>query len=115
MDNLTTTHITGRTAITVADLLGVQLRKHADPTDGAREIADDEARRICGEDPALVYVDSSEVAEALADDDIHNLRADAGRAGDPEQVALCDAALAGSTPALVACARAIADAHASRS
>lgn len=149
MDMKTNT-ITGRTAIIVADMLGIQLHKAASPTDtcpdcegtghevgsseecdcddstdatccarcggsgdlgSAREITADEAILLAEEAPALVYVDSDEVAAAIESERIVSLREEAaGR--DDTQVALCDAALDGSVAARVECARAIASARA---
>ena len=128
--------ITGRTAITAAQIFGLQLRKHADPIEGAREVTADEARRICAEDPALVYVDSAEVTAEMPADQLYNLRADAAAAGDLDQVALCTMAIDGTIwpgdhlgisagmaarlatmskqDAAVACALAIAEAAAQR-
>ena len=50
-----TTTITGTAAIDFATRTGAQLFKHADPTDGAREITVDEARAIAREDVGLVW------------------------------------------------------------
>ena len=48
----------------------------------------------------------------LADSTIIALRAEAGNAGDSEQVAICDRALTGETGALEECARVISAADA---
>lgn len=48
--------IHGNKAIAIAEETGRKLAKHADPTEGAREITIDEARAIVKEDPSLVYV-----------------------------------------------------------
>ncbi len=46
----------------------------------------------------------------IDDDEIDDLRTEAGQAGDREQVAICDRALDGDLPARAECARVIADA-----
>jgi len=48
--------VRGTEAIELAEAAGLQLHKHADPTEGARELSLDEAREVAKEDPSLVYV-----------------------------------------------------------
>lgn len=50
--------LTGRAAITYAETHGMMLRKHADPTEGARDgLTADEAREVARIDPSLVWVE----------------------------------------------------------
>lgn len=116
----TTRTITGLTAILVAQRLGLPLRKRADPTEGARDgLTADEARAICRQDPSLIYVDSTEVAAAVSDDEIDGLRAASGSCGDLEMVAICDGALLRGTIMRdryrVECVRALAEGWAQES
>lgn len=54
---MTTTILTGREAIKAAEERGLELKKYADPVEGAREgLTVEEARQIAHEDPSLVYV-----------------------------------------------------------
>lgn len=48
--------IRGAKAIELAETTGVKLHKHADPTEGARDLTLEEAREIVKEDPSLVFV-----------------------------------------------------------
>lgn len=50
--------------------------------------------------------------ETLTTDQIRQLRTEAGQAGDLDQVALCDKALAGDREAREECARVISDTEA---
>lgn len=85
-----TSKITGRTALTLAEAFNLELHKHADPTEGARDgLTVAEAREIAREDARLVWVD----AEDLPDAAIRGLRSDAAAAGNLGQVSLCDVAL----------------------
>lgn len=130
---MTTTNLTGRLAITVADMLGLTLNKYADPTDPdatrAAGISVEVAREIAKQDPSLLWLDGEQVAAVIDDDAIRALRDEAMRAGDYEQAALCIAAIGdrldqnGMTPtqvaalrasSRVACARVIAEARARR-
>lgn len=55
---LTWTTLTGHDAIAYAAEHGLTLRKHADPTEGAREgLSVEEAREIAAEDPSLVWLE----------------------------------------------------------
>lgn len=48
--------VRGAKAIELAESTGAQLHKHADPTEGARDLTIEEAREVAKEDPNLVYV-----------------------------------------------------------
>lgn len=48
----------------------------------------------------------------ITTDQIEQLRTEAGAAGDSDQVAICDRALAGDREAVAECARVISDAEA---
>jgi hypothetical protein len=50
--------------------------------------------------------------ETITNEQIETLRAEAGQAGDLDQVAVCDAALAGDESARRKCVRVISDAEA---
>jgi len=61
-----TTIITGLDAIRYATSTpGTVLRKHADPTDGPREVSIDEARAIAREDAGLIYADTRTITVAI--------------------------------------------------
>lgn len=61
-----TTFITGLEAIRYATATpGTVLRKHADPTDGPREVSVDEARTIAREDAGLIYADTRTITVAI--------------------------------------------------
>jgi hypothetical protein len=65
---MSTTNITGRAAITLAEAFGLTLNKHADPTDDgetrAAGISVDVAREVVKQDPALVFVTVAAVVAA---------------------------------------------------
>jgi hypothetical protein len=93
----TTSTITGRAAITLAETFGLTLNKHADPTDDsetrAAGISVEVAREVAKQDPGLIWLDGAAVASAVADAQIEQLRAEAAEAGDDVQVEICDVAL----------------------
>lgn len=55
--------ISGIAAVEIAEKVGVDLNKYADPTEGARTVSVNEARDIAREDPGLIYVSLEEVLE----------------------------------------------------
>ena len=55
---MNTTTLTGFAAIAYAVRFGLDLNKHADPTEGSRVVDIDEARAIAKEDPALVWIEA---------------------------------------------------------
>jgi len=95
--------LTGHDAIEHAERYGLTLRKFTDPTEGARYgLTMEEARAIASEDPSLIWV-ADVSPETLAE-----LRTESAEAGDEEQVAICNRALAGDHDALVECEEVIA-------
>lgn len=125
--------LTGRTAISVAERLGLTLGKYADPTEEARTgLTVEQARDLARQDPALIWIDGAAVSEAIDDAAIHTLSAEAATVGDWRQVHICTVALADHetcdydggrlvdfdgapttrSAARVECARSIADARA---
>jgi hypothetical protein len=95
------TKITGRIAITLAEMLGLPLCKYTDPTDDAETraagVSVEVAREIVKQDPSLVWIDRTRVADVISDDRISALRAEAVAAGDYNQADLCDRALSYDT------------------
>lgn len=51
------TKLTGTDAIEYAEAHNLPLHKHADPTEGAREVSVEEAREIAAEDPSLIWIE----------------------------------------------------------
>ncbi len=67
-----TVRLTGRAALDYAARHGLELCKHSDPTEGAREgLSVDEAERIAREDAELVYLDAP-VVYRIAPRDSHD-------------------------------------------
>ena len=48
--------VRGAKAIELAESTGAKLHKHADPTEGARDLTIEEAREVAKEDQSLVFV-----------------------------------------------------------
>lgn len=97
MTDTTSKHITGYAALALADMLGMPLRKHADPIEGALDnVTIALGRDIARQDASLLWLHGDDVAEALDDENIMLLRQQAAEAGDMDQVALCDRALYGT-------------------
>lgn len=62
------TTLTGLSAIEYAEATGGTLRKHADPTEGAREgLNPSEARDVAAQDPSLIFCE-------ITDADAHAIR-----------------------------------------
>lgn len=49
--------LTGHDAIRYAAERGLKVHKHADPTEGARDVDTDEAKTIAQEDPSLLWIE----------------------------------------------------------
>lgn len=97
----------GYRAIEFARLHGFTVNKYADPIEGPRaNIGISAALDIAREDPSLLWLD---IEDELV---FRDLRAEAGEAGDLEQVALCDRALAGDAAARRECVEVIENAAA---
>jgi|GEM_PF-4270353 len=85
-----TTKKTGAAAITLSETTGVQLRKYADPVDGAREVSLEEAREIAKADPSLIYCYCRPTMTAAVGSD--GTRLVVWGLGETEAEALADAA-----------------------
>jgi len=55
--------ISGIAAVEIAEKVGVELNKYADPTEDARVVSASEARDIVREDPGLIYASAEEALE----------------------------------------------------
>src|SRR4051794_35395135 len=86
--------IPGLTAIVVAETFGVQLYKYTDSTECARSrLSIEEARSIVKQAPQLIHVVPGDVADAIEDSQIHELKSKALSASDSYQVDICNRAL----------------------
>lgn len=84
-----TTIIYGHDAIEYATRYGVELCKHADPTEPARSgLSESEAREIAAEDPRLVYCEAEALVAVVATDGIRPV---VWGLADNEEGALADA------------------------
>jgi hypothetical protein len=90
--------IPGRRAIVVAKILGVPLYKYTDSTERSRsKLSIEEAHSILEQAPKLIHVVPGDVADAIEDSQIRELRNAAGGAADSYQVEVCDRALGEDT------------------
>lgn len=90
--------IPGPTAILVAETFGVPLYRYTDSTERARSrFSTEETRSLVKQDPKLIHVDPGDVADAIEDSQIHELKSKALSASDSYQVDVCDRALGNDT------------------